>query len=76
MEKNDTLEVIQRIPLDKLRPYPDHPFGVRDDDTLKEKAESGERHLLPPPVRLGILRRLRGKDGLYQPRNQAQRQTL
>ena len=30
METNDTLEVIQRIPLDKLRPYPDHPFGVRD----------------------------------------------
>jgi len=28
MENNDTLEVIQRIPLDKLRPYPDHPFGV------------------------------------------------
>ena len=32
MENNDTLEVIQRIPLDKLRPYPDHPFGVRDDE--------------------------------------------
>mgnify|MGYP000284672559 CR=1 FL=1 len=32
-----------------------------DDDTLKEKAESGERHLLPPPVRLGILCRLRRK---------------
>ena len=24
MENNDTLEVIQRIPLDKLRPDPDH----------------------------------------------------
>ena len=33
MENNDTLEVIRHIPLDKLRPYPDHPFGVLDDDT-------------------------------------------
>lgn len=35
-ENNDTLEVIQRIPLDKLRPYPDHPFGVRDDDMMQQ----------------------------------------
>ena len=39
MENNDTLEVIQRIPLDKLRPYPDHPFGVRDDDMINEMVE-------------------------------------
>ena len=40
MENNDTLEVIQRIPLDKLRPYPDHPFGVRDDDMMRQTVES------------------------------------
>lgn len=40
MENNDTLEVIQRIPLDKLRPYPDHPFGVRDDDMMQLTVES------------------------------------
>ena len=39
MENNDTLEVIQRIPLDKLRPYHDHPFGVRDDDMINEMVE-------------------------------------
>ena len=39
MENNNTLEVIQRIPLDKLRPYPDHPFGVRDDDMINEMVE-------------------------------------
>ena len=39
MENNDTLEVIQRIPLDKLRPYPAHPFGVRDDDMINEMVE-------------------------------------
>ena len=40
MENNDTLEVIQRIPLDKPRPYPDHPFGVRDDDMMQQTVES------------------------------------
>lgn len=40
MENNDTLEVIQRIPLDKLQPYPDHPFGVRDDDMMQQTVES------------------------------------
>ena len=40
MENNDTLEVFQRIPLDKLRPYPDHPFGVRDDDMMQQTVES------------------------------------
>ena len=40
MENNDTLEVIQRIPLDKLRPYPDHPFGVRDDEMMQQTVES------------------------------------
>ena len=40
MENNDTLEVIQRIPLEKLRPYPDHPFGVRDDDMMQQTVES------------------------------------
>ena len=40
MENNDTLEVIQRIPLDKLRPYPDHPFGVRDNDMMQQTVES------------------------------------
>lgn len=40
MENNDTFEVIQRIPLDKLRPYPDHPFGVRDDDMMRQTVES------------------------------------
>ena len=40
MENNDTLEVIQRIPLDKLRPYPDRPFCARDDDMMQQTVES------------------------------------
>ena len=40
MEINDTLEVIQCIPLDKLCPYPDHSFGVRDDDMMQQAVES------------------------------------
>ena len=26
--------------MDKLRPYPDHPFGVRDDDMMQQTVES------------------------------------
>ena len=26
--------------MDKLRPYPDHPFGVRDDDMMRQTVES------------------------------------
>ena len=53
MENNDTLEVIQRIPLDKLRPYPDHPFGVRDDDMMQQTVESIKQFgVLVPALRV------------------------
>lgn len=57
---NDTLEVIQRIPLDKLRPYPDHPFGVRDDDMMQQTVESIKQFGVLVP---GIARPL--PDGTY-----------
>ena len=28
-------ETIKSIPLDKLHPFPDHPFGVRDDEAMQ-----------------------------------------
>lgn len=31
---------ISEIPLEKLRPFPDHPFKVRDDDSMRETIES------------------------------------
>ena len=33
-------EYITNIPLDKLKPFPNHPFQVRDDDSMKETVES------------------------------------
>ena len=32
--------IISEIPLEKLRPFPDHPFQVRDDDSMRETIES------------------------------------
>jgi ParB family chromosome partitioning protein len=33
-------ETIQEIKLDELHPFPDHPFGVRDDETMQQTVES------------------------------------
>ena len=33
-------ETIKDIPLEELHPFPDHPFGVRDDEAMKETVES------------------------------------
>lgn len=33
-------ESIKNIPLDKLHPFPDHPFGIRDDEAMKAMVES------------------------------------
>lgn len=33
-------ETIKDIPLDELHPFPDHPFGVRDDDAMQQTVES------------------------------------
>ena len=65
MENNDTLEVIQRIPLDKLRPYPDHPFGVRDDDLMQQTVESIDSEQATPSFsQARRMRRLSGEGKL------------
>ena len=33
-------ETIKEIPLDELHPFPDHPFGVRDDEAMEQTVES------------------------------------
>ena len=33
-------ETIIEIPMDELHPFPDHPFGVRDDDMMQQTVES------------------------------------
>lgn len=40
MSKKESLEVIEQIELTKLHPFPDHPFGVRDDDSMQQTVES------------------------------------
>lgn len=37
---NPTHETVQNIELDKLRPFPDHPFIVRDDEQMQMLTES------------------------------------
>ena len=33
-------EYITNIPVEKLKPFPNHPFQVRDDDSMNETVES------------------------------------
>ena len=32
-------EYITNIPVEKLKPFPNHPFQVRDDDSMRETVE-------------------------------------
>ena len=44
-------ETIQDIPLAELHPFPDHPFGVRDDDPMQQAVESIREHgVLVPAI--------------------------
>jgi len=40
MSNMNPTEVIQHIELSKLHPFPDHPFGVRDDDNMQQTVDS------------------------------------
>lgn len=53
METAPPQEVITNIPLSELHPFPNHPFQVRDDDAMKETAESIKEYgvLVPAIVR-------------------------
>ena len=51
MKANDTPEVIESIELSKLHPFPDHPFAVRDDDTMKQTVDSIKQYgVLVPAI--------------------------
>ena len=51
-ERQDAkLEKLQIIPLAELHPFPDHPFSVKDDDSMQETVESiKERGVLQPAI--------------------------
>ena len=40
MSKNRATETIEQIELSQLHPFPDHPFGVRDDEAMEQTVES------------------------------------
>lgn len=51
MKANNTPEVIESIELSKLHPFPDHPFAVRDDDTMQQTVESIKQYgVLVPAI--------------------------
>ncbi len=59
-EKLRGSEAILEIQLKDLRPFPNHPFQVRDDDSMKETVESvKENGVLVPII-------VREKDGGYE----------
>ena len=54
-------EYITNIPVEKLKPFPNHPFQVRDDDSMRETVESIKTYGVLQPV---IVRP--AKDGDYE----------
>ena len=42
--------VIAQIPITELYPFPDHPFGVRDDDSMKDTVVSVKEHGVLVPI--------------------------
>ena len=54
-------EYITNIPVEKLKPFPNHPFQVRDDDSMRETVESIKTYGVLQPA---IIRPT--KDGDYE----------
>ena len=61
MKANDAPEVIKSIELSKLRPFPNHPFAVRDDDAMQQTVDSIKQYGVLVPA---IARPL--DDGTYE----------
>lgn len=61
IEKPDTEQLI-RVPLDRIEPFPDHPFRVRDDDRMQELVESITRNGVLHPA---LLLPIEDKEGSY-----------
>lgn len=43
-------ETIQKIPLELIHPFPDHPFQVRDDDLMQDTVDSIQKVVILNPV--------------------------
>lgn len=60
MLKNSS-EQIMNVPISKIVPFPDHPFSIRDDDSMKQTIESVKEYGILVPA---IVRPL--KNGVYE----------
>lgn len=50
-QRKAAAEKITNIPLSELHPFPNHPFKVRDDDSMRETVESIKEHgILVPAI--------------------------
>ena len=54
-------EVVENITLEKLKPFPNHPFKIREDEAMMETVESVKSFGVLQPV---IVRKT--KDGEYE----------
>ena len=50
-KKQETKETVTEIPLSEIQDFPDHPYHVRDDDSMRELVESvKERGIIQPVI--------------------------
>ena len=61
MKNSNVAEMIEQIELSQLDPFPDHPFAVRDDDSMRQTVESIREYGVLVPA---IARPL--EDGTYE----------
>lgn len=61
MSKEQLMESISNIELSKLKPFEDHPFSIRDDETMQQTVESVREYGVLVPA---IARPL--EDGTYE----------
>ena len=64
-------EYVTNIPVEKLKPFPNHPFQVRDDDSMRETVESIKTYGVLQPA---IVRPT--KDGDYEILSGHRRKTI
>jgi len=50
VEPAQTTEQIVRIPLTKLHPFPDHPYGIREDQAMQDTLDSVKQNGVVVPA--------------------------
>lgn len=53
--------VIQLLPIASIAPFPNHPFGVRDDLDMEQLIESIQEHGIPSPLTVRVV-----SDGMFE----------